>query len=240
MKETTLETLFRKKIEDKRVCFVGACPNILGKNFGEKIDKYDVVVKSNNFWKPMKKDLIKDYGKRCDILYINNQYYREMSPLPITEMKINGISWLCMKGCNPRDFEKYNKILSARKYTKTIAQVSKVVPTATAGSFLMYDILQYNPKELYVTGIDFFASRKPVFEEDNYQEYLSGYLPRKIELKGNILNKNKKEDGHDFYGNAKFMYDLFTKNNNFIFDDFVEALLKKIVNKEIKQGEVSW
>jgi hypothetical protein len=240
MKATSLEAIYRRTIENKKVCFVGACPNIIDKNLGNKIDNYDIVVRTNHFWKPFKNEYLKDYGRRCDILYVNNQYYREMRPLPTTEMKIRGISWLCMKGVKPKDFRRYSKDLFVRTYLNTIKRVCKFVPSASAGSLICEDILQYNPKELYITGIDFFASRKPVFEIDNYQEYIEGYLPRKIQLKGNILNKNKKSDGHDFLGNAKYIYSLFLKNQNFKTDSFIYALLKKIVNKEIQQGEVSW
>src|SRR4030042_2399217 len=233
-------TAFREYIEHKKVVFVGACPNLLGKKMGEKIDSYDVVVRSNNFWRPMNDDLIPDYGKRCDVLYVNNQYLRETQPFPTAEMKVKGIKWICFKGCNPVKLKIYNSVISSRTYSKIIPEVSKVLPSATAGLYLAIDLLNQNPDELYYTGVDFFASRKPVFEHNNYQEYLPGYLPDNIREQGNKINAGKTKDGHDFFGNATYFYKLFQENVNFKSDDFILDLLYGIANGKIKQGEIKW
>lgn len=235
-----LDEQFKKYIEHKRVCFVGACPNLKGRGLGHIIDSYDIVVRSNNFWRPFMPGLEKDYGTRCDIVYINRQFCKVVVPFPIAEMKIRGISWLCFKGLDKKTLIKYNNILNARDYRDVIRHVSKKLLSATAGLYLCIDLLNQNPDELYYTGIDFFVSRKPMFEYDNYQEYLPGYLPEKARKQGNIINMGKKVDAHDFFGNARYFFDLFMHNKNFKTDDFILDLLYGIIEGRIKQGEIKW
>lgn len=233
---------FKNYIKGKRIAFIGACPNILDKGFGEKIDKYDVVIRSNNFWKSFDDSLIKDYGKRCDVVYVNRQYFRSIKPFPIAEMKVKGISWLCLKGCNHNQLMEINKVIDARVYAdnKAVRKVYTALPSATSGLMLCNDLLSLDPKELYITGIDFFASRQPVFQVGDYREYIDGYLPSKIIKEGNKINLGKKEDGHDFYGNAVGFYNLFLDYPNFITDSFISNLLYSIINKDVKQGDISW
>ncbi len=231
---------FKKYIREKRVVFVGACPNLLGRGMGEKIDSYDIVVRSNNFWKPIQKAWIKDYGQRCDVVYVNVQYVKKMRPFPIAEMKERGLSWVIFKGLNINKLAEYNTIINARTYNHVISRVSQKILSATAGLYLAFDILENNPAEFYYTGVDFFASRKPKFEFDNYQEYLPGYLPDKIRAQGNIINIGKMVDSHDFLGNAQIFFDLFNTYKNFKTDDFIFELLYRIVKKEINQGEITW
>ena len=235
-----IDSQFRKYIENKRVVFVGACPNLIGRKFGKRIDEYDIVIRSNHFWKPFLDNTDADYGSRCDVVYINNQYHRETQPFPISEMKIRGISWACFKGLNRVLLNRYNKVLCARGYTNVIREVSNKVRSGAAGLYLTVDILNQSPKEFYMTGVDFFASRKPKFEYNNYQEYLPGYLPDNIREQGNRINEGKMKDGHDFYENARYFYSLFKTHPNFKTDDFILDLLYGIVGGKIKQGEIKW
>lgn len=231
---------FRKYIEGKTVAFVGACPNLIGKGLGKRIDKYDIVIRSNHFWKPLDLKFIPDYGQRCDVCYINRQYFRETKPFPIYEMKGRGLSWLVFKGLHDKRLADYNRTINSRTYQWIVPEVTKTVLSATAGLYLCVDLLKFNPGEFYYTGVDFFASRKPMFEYDNYQEYLPGYLPEKIREQGNIINMGKTQDGHDFLGNAQYFYSLFLRHKNFKTDDFILDLLYGIVHGKIKQGDIKW
>lgn len=235
-----LNIKYREYIQNKSVVFVGACPNLLGRELGKKIDSYDIIVRSNNFWRPFMKDIENDYGSRCDVLYVNNQYHRETKPFPIEEMRIRGLKWLCFKGLNNDKINRYNKAINSRSYMPSVKYIAKALPSATAGLFLCADILNQKPKEFYYTGVDFFASKKPVFQVNNYREYLPGYLPKNIVGTGNRINAGKKQDGHNFIANAKYFYDMFKKNDNFKTDDFILDLLYGIVNGKIKQGDITW
>lgn len=227
-------------INNKRVVFVGACPNLKGKGFGEKIDSYDIVIRSNHSWSFNSEEYKKDYGTKCDVLYINKQYYREMSPFPFVEMSNRGISWFCMKGYSLKDYTQYGNIYNIRHIKQTIQKVNTMVKSATMGAYLLYDLLQFRPKEIYYTGIDFFASRNPKFVHNIYKEYITGYLPDKIREQGNRINAHKVEDGHNFKSNAMFFKKLFNENKNLKTDNFIMEVLNNIMKGKIKQGQVTW
>ena len=55
-------------LKDKKVIIVGPSGNLIGKNLGEKIDNYDVVVRLNNSLAIDKKIEV-DLGSRTDVLY---------------------------------------------------------------------------------------------------------------------------------------------------------------------------
>lgn len=227
-------------IKDKRIVFVGACPNLIGKGMGEKIDSYDIVVRSNHSWSFNSEEYKKDYGTKCDVLYINKQYYREMSPFPFENMNKRGISWFCMKGYSIKDYNHFGSLYNIRHIKDTIQKVNIKVKSATMGAYTLYDLLQFKPKEIYFTGIDFFASKNPKFVHDVYKEYIPGYLPDKIRIQGNKINSNKVEDGHNFKSNAIFFKTLFNENKNLKTDNFIMEVLNNIMKGKIKQGQVTW
>lgn len=220
----------------KKVCFVGGSPILIGKGMGEYIDSFDIVVRTNGSINLIESEQFSiDYGKKTDILYTNHQFYRESSPLPIIDYQSKGLHWMCMKACGKEDMKKFSAYLGCRTIHDTIKEVTKIIPSATMGAFIFADILKCKPKNLYITGIDFFSSKKAAFEHNNYQEYFPGYLPEKVRIQGNVINKNKKEDGHNFIGNANYIYKLWKDNPNMVFPEFIANLLIDIVNGEVTQ-----
>lgn len=228
-------TTYQDYIKNKRVIFVGAAPIMIGIGEGPKIDSYDVVVRTNgSIWLIHQKDFQVDYGKRCDVLYTNNQFYREMRPLPVREFRQHGLKFLRMKTCRPSDFREYNHHVGTEIIRDAIHEVDKKISGATMGMYLIQDILNCNPESLMVTGIDFFISKKKVFEHDNYREYYPGYLPDKIREQGNRINAGKVEDGHNLHDANKIMFDLF-KQGAIQFPQYIADLLKDIIDGNIKQ-----
>lgn len=236
------DAIFKRLIKGKRVVFVGACPNIKNKKLGDFIDSFDTVVRTNGSITLIENSAFqRDYGARIDILYTNNQFYREMRPLPLNEYRKKGVQVMCMKRIMKRDELYYPKVMPYRMLHEVIKAVARDLPTATMGAFIYTDILAKGPKEFHLMGVDFFASRKPKFEHDCYKEYVDGYLPDKIRAQGNRINVGKNEDAHDFIGNAKYQWDLYQKYKGiFTMPQQSEDLLRGIVEGRIKQGTVKW
>lgn len=222
-------------IKGKRIIFVGGCPIIKGQRLGQFIDNYDIVVKTNGSVFLQGSDYFRDYGHRIGVLYCNVQFAREMRPLPVKKFRERGIKWLCFKTLHDKDMNQYRKNIKVRDIRNVINDVHKTLPGALMGAFIFTDLLQMQPKELFVTGIDFFASKKRVFEVDNYREYLTGYLPKKIQNQGNRINIGKKEDGHNMLENTMYIHDLFQKHNNFKMSEELQELMHGVVSGEIKQ-----
>ena len=224
--------MYKDLIENKRVIFVGGCSNLINKEQGEWIDSFDIVIRSNGFIELLlNKGLHKDYGKRIDVLYTNVQFAREMRPFPIRRYVGQGVKYLCMKGKTGLDFlcYSYSQYLKVRTFDHAMKTVQQKVKSATTGIALFQDIANQNPKEFWITGIDFFVSKKKEFEHNNYKEYLTNYLPDKIREQGNKINIGKTEDGHDFYENAKYIYEELFNRNRVAFPDFIRDLLISIV-----------
>jgi hypothetical protein len=236
------DAIFKRLIKGKRVVFVGACPNLKNKKMGDLIDSFDTVVRTNGSITLIENAVFaRDYGKRIDILYTNNQFYREMRPLPLNEYRRKGVQVMCMKRIMKRDELYYPKVIPYRMIHDTIRAVAKGLPSATMGAFIYTDILAKGPAELHIMGVDFFVSRKPKFEHDCYREYVDGYLPDRIREQGNRINVGKKEDAHNFLGNAKYQFELFNQYKGIVqMPQQQWDLLHGIVEGRIKQGDIQW
>lgn len=165
----------RKAIEGKFVCLVGSGPGLL-QNPREFVDSHDVVIRVNTYMLtgPVT-------GRRCDIHY---SFYGSSVRKTAAELKRDGVQ-LCMAKCPNAQFiesvwhKKNNKmrgvdfsyIYEARKnfwfcptYVPTTEEflahfnlLGGHVPTT--GFSALLDVLSYNPKNVMLTGYDFFQSR---------------------------------------------------------------------------------
>ena len=226
---------FADYIRDKRVCFVGACPNLKNTAYGEQIDSFDIVCKSNGSLFFDSAEYYRDYGARIDVLYTNNQFYRNMKE-ELVNLHRRKVQYLRMKTCSHVDLHRFSRSVNVEIIRDAMTFVNRSIDGALMGCYLIQDILQYKPKELHVCGIDFFLSKKKVFEHDNYQEYLKDYLPNPIREEGNRINVGKTEDGHSQYENTKFIYDLFMSNPVLSMPENIRELMIGIVSKKLSQS----
>jgi hypothetical protein len=175
-------------IKNKRCVFVGGCPNIIGKGLGPKIDRYDIVIRSNG-GNPVQDHLIKDYGEKCHVWAINNQYRRYMQrygyqvPPTIKAVYKNDLG------------DQFNRM--------------KGIRGPLMGPAVWDWILRQDPKELWLTGIDFMASKPTEYKAFDYPEYYPGYLPYEIQEEGNKVKSEVGPNGHDLKGNNDFIKSLF-------------------------------
>lgn len=229
---------YKNYLENKKIAFVGGCPNIKGMKLGKMIDSYDVIVKTNGsvfLHNQLGQSYERDYGSRIDVLYTNNQFYREMRPFPIRMFREKGIKFLRMKTGHETDLSFYNKYFDAHLIKSAISKVDMEIRSAIMGCYIIKDLLMQNPREIHVTGIDFFVSKKKVFQHDNYQEYLDGYLPDKIRNQGNRINAGKKEDGHNLIESTRYIEKLFRESGKITMPDFIKEIMYKFISGEIMQ-----
>lgn len=225
---------YSEYIKGKSVAFVGACPDLMYLKKGSYIDSFDVVVKTNGSMFFHGEDYYNNYGSRLDVLYANVQFIREMRPLNISDIDKAGIDWICCKTNDIKDIAKgFDNI---RPIRSTMEYVNRYLSGALMGAYIFTDILLQQPKELYITGIDFFLSKKKEFEHDNYKEYLDGYLPDRIREQGNLINAGKKEDGHGVLENTEYINSLFDDYEGIIHTDkTIFNKMKGIVSGELCQ-----
>jgi hypothetical protein len=98
------------------------------------------------------------------------------------------------------------------------------------GNFLWQDILDCKPEVLFIAGVDFFASKKKVFDiGDGYSEYVPGYLTPKIIKEADRVNIGKTEDSHNFLINARYTDFLRREYKNFCMSKTTHDLLDNIL-----------
>jgi hypothetical protein len=214
---------FDNLIKNKRVCFV--CPSKIleNKDLGNFINNFDVVIRTNNFF-PVDKKLQKDYGKKCEVLYVNVQFTREMSPFPIKKYKQHGIKFICSKTGNFNGYDKeYEKHVNLRNISNVVAEIHKEINGPLQGSIIIKDILNHNPSELCILGMTFYDGN--VLDWEN--QYISGYIPSKIldeALKKREEGFFKNKPTHDLDSNKEYTLKLYNEGKLY-FDDVTKEYL---------------
>lgn len=182
-------------IKNKNVIFVGPSPIIIGKNFGEYIDSFDVVIRTGCGF-PVQDCLQKDYGTRCDSLYVNakfvkNYYDKRKKLFENTDLK----------------YIIHKKIIYPENKIKNITYRiwggfdNKLHFVKFTGLYIIEEMIKFKAKSLIITGVDFYENKK---------KYIDGYVTNYI----NDEDKSLKIHKH----NAQNVYikNLINKHNNII------------------------
>lgn len=224
---------YAKYIRGKRVCFVGPSALIRGQRQGEKIDDYDIVVKTNGSVFLTGDEYYRDYGSRIDVLYTNHQFAREIGPFPVKRFMAAGVRCLRMKvGIRADEYRQHFEHVGI--ISEAAREAKRHCKSALMGAIIMTDILQHEPTELHVTGISFMQLKSKVFRHDDYREYFPGYLPDKIRRQGNRINAGKTRDGHDQLSNTRYIARLVDENPVTLPDE-IRKLMLDICSGRVRQ-----
>tara|TARA_Y100001963_G_scaffold160067_1_gene267546 strand:+ start:2408 stop:3154 length:747 start_codon:yes stop_codon:yes gene_type:complete len=174
-------------VEGKRVAVVGPGGYLTGKNQGRLIDSYDVVIRPNSFSIPM--ELRKDYGSRTDIMFHNcgtpwmiglkeliaknpdefDQLKMVVCPvIKADHSETNFMAWSDdHKSACATNFSEVNRNnipfywIGVKDY-KTLYNVIGCQPYTGILTIMM--LSHHWPKELYVTGFDFYSGSKVYYD----------------------------------------------------------------------------
>jgi len=214
---------FDKLITGKKVIFVGPSRILEGSKKGIWIDSFDTVVRSNGAF-PVQEKYKEDYGTKGEILYVNVSFSKMRYPLPCKQYKENGLKYICFKAGLPNEetLDKYQKHVNCRSFMESIRSLSKYVPGLLSGSAALHDILQYNPRELWVTGFDWYMRGTLQWEWD--QAYFDNYLPQKTLDQAKVRKAQGKLIPHDIDSNMKYQISLYDQGK-IKFDDYCLHIL---------------
>ena len=160
-------------LKGKRVAIVGPAPSVVGSKQAELINSYDVVVRLNKAL-PIPKELREDVGTRCDILYNCMNPSEECGGvINISTLKKCKVKYLI--GAYPPLDKVGNTKLRIKSdtitfYTKNrsnwknfcytdkghFLKLWKHMRLPNTGTMAILDLLRFDIKELYITGITFF------------------------------------------------------------------------------------
>ena len=157
-------------LENKRVVIVGPALYLKDKNLGNLIDNYDIVIRLNKGHN-MIEDKI-NFGSRTDILYhcvnqdedngglITDKIYNEIKYIRFCYPILNANDESSFINGNVEDFNNINKkflnkisIINKEKYLKL---EKNITCRPNTGIISILDILDYNIKELWITGFTLF------------------------------------------------------------------------------------
>jgi len=222
---------YKHYLKGKKVCIVGPAPKIIGSSAGKVIDSYDVVVRLNNGYMFCNKHK-KDIGSRMDIIYQTAipKLGRGIT-MPIEKLQ-NDVKWIC---CSFPDKKHREKICNFVKYvdnripihivdrsrwnilSKSIGkQVGKDAISPTTGLATIFDLLDYDIENLYITGFTFFKVKKKR-ERIYYKGY--GTAPA-YETPANL-----KDTKHNFKAELRYFKKVIRSDDRITYDD----VLKKVV-----------
>ena len=217
-------------IQGKRVIFVGPAPLMIDKELGEWIDSFDVIARSNGAILLLDdSNYRKDYGSRCDVLYTNVQFVREVKDWDIDKW-VNQwkIKFICSKAGANKISKRCNDKVGVRSVLNVIRKIESKVKGLLMGPIILQDLLDHHPADLWFTGMDFYISKSDTFKPGGYEEYYPGYLPPVITKKADVDNIGRI-DPHDYYSNTRYLWSLIEKgklNTN----PFIKKIMQKILS----------
>lgn len=211
----------KELIEGKRVVVVGGSPKVVGTGLGEFIDDHDTVVRINIHWpcslyveEPF--DDTEDIGQRTDLLFLNAANGGSLEAFKT----LKEIKWVIFPGKGKpdsnyypiRDYCKDNGIVCElfRPYRIAVVNLER---KSFAGTLALLAILYQKPKEVFITGFDFYVDdyRKLAHGGNNGKRH-DGESDRDYFLKHIVTNPCLKMADHVRESLHRDMPDVNAKN----------------------------
>ena len=245
-------------IKNKRIAIVGPADYVnkeLDIDHGKKIDNFDTVIRLNSMVNLPKKELEKYYGSKFDILISSFWPFNDYKDVINTES--NKARYLSIKSY--KNIEKdllifdvsvkkfyYEYLLKDNKSffndKKNISFVDdnkihqnyfskkyKLKKSPTTGLMALLLCIEYEPKEIYISGITFYKDNK---HEPYYKDYglFNQTIFNKIKKK-QAENIKKNNFGHDVNHEFELFKKLY-KNHNITIDNYLKNIcIYKIKNE---------
>jgi hypothetical protein len=241
------EEEYDKIIRGKKVAIVGPAKILKGAGLGEKIDSYDTVIRMNGFF-DIEPEFYKDYGKKCDILYINGSTGKNaayMNPeLLIYPKKAIGIRKtnhvLCYSILPLEDWrERGLKILSKVEVDDSIMENNANIIVRRTRHVVAGTVFQksnadtkYKFKQLPLIGPTIIGE---VCEHGPAEVYVTGFdfYVNGISWIDGYAGKVKRTGGHKYAENAEFMQKMINDGKIKV-DDNLLKIINNIVSGEFK------
>ena len=223
---------YKKYLKGKRVALVGPAWHTKNTKQHDLIESYDVVVRLNDgflFAENFKEDL----GDRTDIIYISLsmlQFKQKMfTKKKLIDIK-EDVKWISItsasvhKSCAMRllnvdknkrpsvycvEKDRYGDV---RKMVKNAKKKESNKKKLTAGMVSIYDLLQYEIKELYITGITFYHKGNV----KKNRQYRSG------------LGRRWVKENHDFHEELIVFSSLCKKDKRIVCDDVLTYIVDSL------------
>lgn len=167
---TTPIIQYEDYIKYKRIALVGPSKSLIGQHKGKELDAYDLIVRLNKAL-PIPDNLKQELGTRTDILYnsLNTSDHPGENNIDPKFFLKNKVKYLCCSYPNIYPFQKdIGVFLEMNRHTqmpfRTLPldlydKMERALGCRPyTGICAIMDLLRFNIKELYITGMDFYAT----------------------------------------------------------------------------------
>ena len=223
---------YAKFLKNKRVIIVGPSYHTKGYKKAEFVESYDIVIRMNLGFRVESEKVRADIGTKINIWYCSfSEYFfkhKIITSKVLKKIKKDELKWISFiysgrrKGglrlLNKANKESNIPIYFVNKsyydslYDKTNRKIS-------SGMMTIYDLLQFDIKELYIMGISFyntdFIGKK--------RTYYSGYQK-------NIIYTDPKKIIHNSKVELGLFSNLCNNDNRINYDDVLDKILVKYRN----------
>ena len=167
--EVKISKKFNDYLKGKKVVIVGPSPYLVGKERGEFINSFDVVIRMNKGWK-ITPDRIKDYGSKTDIRWhCMMEHPDNGGDFAIDDMMDHGVEWLASQFPRNLDYFHYDNIKFEQKnhndkinfhcfadliYFLNIHRALETRPNVAPTA--IFELINYDIKNLHLMGVTFF------------------------------------------------------------------------------------
>jgi len=216
--------LYSDFLKNKTVALVGPAESIIGTGKGDIIDKFDIVVRLNKSL-PLPKDMKNDIGTKTSILYnslntidfpgqnkFSNRFLKEHEiqfiscPYPIEiELFRNDI----LNYIKRNNFGIPFKTMDLNSY-KSLERSIQTRPFT--GTCAIVDLLSYDLKLLYITGLDFYTTKY-------YKKYRIITDQQQLNTQNNIIHKS--------YPQLNLLKHISLFDQRVYIDNYLDQLLYK-------------
>ena len=161
---TDLSSDFDHFIRNKKVAIVG--PSAQEYNYGEEIDSFDIVVRTNFSSKNQLDYNL--YGSNCDISYYNNIWTN--SRMEFVRPIIPKLKWLCFKDVSPLNQTNYfsDSDISKFRFLRDCNGIFKIGSPLGIQNIIT-DLILSEPKSIKLFSITSFLGDRPYSK--NYTQY---------------------------------------------------------------------
>ena len=218
--------MYGKFLRNRTVVLVGPSYHTKGTKQVDIINSYDVVVRMNIGFRVTSEKVRKDIGDRINVLYCGLSTYffhtKLFSYESFKDMKKRGLKWIVcthQKGTINRlkkvnESSKFSINIVPKKDYKYVRNKMKKKPST--GIVTVYNLLQYDIKKLYITGMSFYD----IGAIKKRRSYYGGY-------QDNIIYIDKKKINHNMVRETGLMRDLYENDKRIECDEVLKEILQR-------------
>lgn len=172
-----------KLIEGKRIAFVGPSPHLIESDNGSLIDSYDIVIRPGQLFE-IPSNKVSDIGSRTDVLCHSFNIFERAEAMNNLEF-LSKLKYIICSMFSGIDITEQNSLFNKLKppvhnvddrYLLKIWE--EVGTTLNCGFASILVLLNYNIKELYVTGITFYNMGN--FGKIYYDDYMDKVISSEV------------------------------------------------------------